>query len=99
MNTNDEITSALNVLDDFILKQRMGLYIYLRKKLPIIKTDEVRDYIDALTSVEEALLKQVDGMRRAKHTADMYSPKGAAKDMKREKERQMRLRRIMDNIF
>ena len=77
----------------------MGLYLYLRKKLPIIKTDEVRDYIDALSSVEEQMLKQVDAMRRAKHTADMYSPKGASRDMKIEKERQMSLRRIMDNIF
>jgi hypothetical protein len=96
---SNEVITALKVLDDFILKQRMGLYLFLRKKLPNIADADMRDYLDSLTDVEERMMNQVNNIRRTKNTADMYEPIEIAKSLKREKLRKMSLRKIMDDIF
>ena len=96
---DNEVISALKVLDDFILKQRMGLYLFLRKKLPSIADSDMRDYLDSLTDVEERMMNQVNNIRRAKNQADMYEPTEIAKSLKKEKLRKMSLRKIMDEIF
>ncbi len=99
MNTKSNVVAALNVLDDFILKQRMGLYLYLRNKLKEIQPSDMRDYIDSLDGVEERMMNQVNNIRRSKATADMYNPKVAGEMMKKERHRQMSLRKILDGII
>jgi hypothetical protein len=98
MNTKDNVSQALEVLDDYILKQRMGLYIYLRKQLTTIPVDQMRDYIESLISVEELLINQTNSIKRAKNTNSLFDPEKAGLQYKKDLERQMSLRKIMDDI-
>lgn len=95
----DNVTQALQTIDDYILRNRMQLYINLKGRLPIVKNEEMSDYIDALQSVEEKMLDQINGMRKAKNTAAMYDKKERIDDYRREREKQLSLRRVMDELF
>ena len=98
-NNIGDVGDALKEIDDFILQNRMKLYINLKQRLPVVKNDEMRDYIDALQAVEDRMLDQINSMRKARNTAAMYNKRDRIDDIRKEREKQLSLRNVMDELF
>jgi hypothetical protein len=98
-----KLTDALDTIDNDILKNRVREYYQLKKRLEneMNKPDisELPDLIDKIRELEELILKQTGSISLAKHRKDMFSAKGMVADIKKERDKQLSLRKVMDELF
>ena len=98
-----KLTDALDTIDNDILKNRVREYYQLKKRLEneMNKPDisELPDLIDKIRELEELILKQTGDISLAKHRKDMFSAKGMVADIKKERDKQLSLRKVMDELF
>jgi hypothetical protein len=99
MKSKISVWSALDVIDDIILTNRIKEYYALKQKLSITPVGELRDVTDAIRELEDRILSQTSATRTAKNREEMYSKEGVAKSVKDEHERQLSLRNAMAKYY